>query len=137
MDKKKTLKEMRDEIKQMIEASQRRQKGQKVTSEDIKTNPIGTRAKSVKAENFRTDIDTGMKSQKAKDYSKSKTSGTYMDANNKPNPPKAKRDDKPRQSRGVGREDMMSRERQRMIMEREERKRKNAKDKGGSSVVGS
>jgi len=78
MDKKKTLKEMREEIKQMIEASQRRQKGEKVTSQDIKENPIGTRAKSVKAENFRTDVDTGMKAQKSKDYSKAKTSGTYM-----------------------------------------------------------
>jgi hypothetical protein len=137
MDKKKTLKEMREEIKQMVEASQRRQKGEKVTSEDIKKNPIGTRAKSVKAENFRTDIDTGMKSQKSKDYSKSKTSGTYMDADNKPNPPKSKRDEKPRQRRGAGREDMMSNQRQREIMEREERKRKNNMDKGGSNVVGS
>ncbi len=127
MDKKKTLKQMREEIKQMVEASQRRQKGQKVTSEDIKTNPIGTRAKSVKAENFRTDIDTGMKSQKAKDYSKSKTSGTYMDANNKPNPPSRNKDTKPRQRSGAGREDMMRK------ME-EERKRR---QRGESSVVGS
>lgn len=127
MDKKKTLKQMRDEIKQMVEASQRRQKGQKVTSEDIKTNPIGTRAKSVKAENFRTDIDTKMKSQKAKDYSKSKTSGTYMDANNKPNPPSRNKDTKPRQRPGAGREAMMAK------ME-EERKRR---QRGESSVVGS
>lgn len=127
MDKKKTLKEMRDEIKQMIEASQRRQKGQKVTSEDIKTNPIGTRAKSVKAENFRTDVDTGMKAQKAKDYSKKKTSGTYMDANNKPNPPSRSKDTKPRQRPGAGREAMMAK------ME-EERKRRM---RGESSVVGS
>ena len=127
MDKKKTLKEMRDEIKQMVEASQRRQKGQKVTSEDIKTNPIGTRAKSVKAENFRTDIDTGMKSQKAKDYSKSKTSGTYMDANNKPNPPSRNKDTKPSQRPGAGREAMMAK------ME-EERKRR---QRGESAVVGS
>jgi hypothetical protein len=127
MDKKKTLKEMREEIKQMVEASQRRQKGQKVTSEDIKTNPIGTRAKSVKAENFRTDIDTGMKSQKAKDYSKSKTSGTYMDANNKPNPPSRNKDTKPRQRPGAGREAMMAK------ME-EERKRR---QRGESAVVGS
>ena len=111
----------------MVEASQRRQKGQKVTSEDIKTNPIGTRAKSVKAENFRTDIDTGMKAQKSKDYSKKKTSGTYMDANNKPNPPKSKRDEKPRQRPGAGREAMMAK------ME-EERKRR---QRGESSVVGS
>jgi hypothetical protein len=127
MDKKKTLKEMRDEIKQMIEASQRRQKGQKVTSEDIKTNPIGTRAKSVKAENFRTDIDTGMKAQKSKDYSKKKTSGTYMDANNKPNPPSRNKDTKPRQRPGAGREAMMAK------ME-EERKRR---QRGESAVVGS
>jgi hypothetical protein len=127
MDKKKTLKQMREEIKQMVEASQRRQKGQKVTSEDIKTNPIGTRAKSVKAENFRTDIDTGMKSQKAKDYSKSKTSGTYMDANNKPNPPSRNKDTKPRQRPGAGREAMMAK------ME-EERKRR---QRGESAVVGS
>ena len=127
MDKKKTLKQMREEIKQMVEASQRRQKGQKVTSEDIKTNPIGTRAKSVKTKNFRTDIDTGMKAQKSKDYSKKKTSGTYMDANNKPNPPKSKRDERPRQRPGAGREAMMAK------ME-EERKRR---QRGESSVVGS
>lgn len=127
MDKKKTLKEMRDEIKRMIEASQNRQKGQKVTSEDLKTNPIGTRAKAVKVENFRTDVDTGMKSQPSKDYSKTKTSGTYMDANNKPNPTKAKKDDKPRQRPGAGREAMMAK------ME-EERKRRM---RGESAVVGS
>jgi hypothetical protein len=44
---------------------------------------------------------------------------------------------KPRQRRGAGREDMMSNQRQREIMEREERKRKNNMDKGGSNVVGS
>jgi hypothetical protein len=129
MDKKKTLKEMREEIKQMIEASQRRQKGEKVSSQDIKSNPIGTRAKSVKAENFRTDVDTGMKAQKSKDYSKVKTSGTYMDSNNKPNPPKSNRqsDNKPRQRPGAGREAMMTK------ME-EERKRRM---RGESAVVGS
>ena len=134
MDKKKTLKEMREEIKQMIEASQRRQKGEKVTSQDIESNPIGTRAKSVKAENFRTDVDMGMKAQKSKDYSKSKTSGTYMDSNNKPNPPKAKRvaakpqrDEKPRQRPGSGKERMMAKA-------EEERKRRM---RGESAVVGS
>lgn len=126
MDKKQTLKQMREEIRQMIEASQRRQKGEKVTSEDIKANPIGTRAKG-RPENFRTDIDTGMKAQKSKDYSKKKTSGTYMDANNKPNPPKAKRDENPRQRPGAGREAMMAK------ME-EERKRR---QRGESAVVGS
>ena len=59
--------------------------------------------------------------------------GEYK-AKQKENQPKKA---KTRQNRGAGREDMMSRERQRMIMEREERKRKNAQDKGGSSVVGS
>lgn len=59
--------------------------------------------------------------------------GEYK-ANKKEDQPKKP---KTRQNRGAGREDMMSRERQRMIMEREERKRKNAQDKGGSSVVGS
>ncbi len=43
---------------------------------------------------------------------------------------------KSRQRRGAGREDMMN-NRQREIMEREERKRKNDMDKGGSNVVGS
>ena len=127
MDKKKTLKEMREEIKQMVEASQRRQKGEKVTSQDIKSNPIGTRAKSVKAENFRTDVGMGMKAQKSKDYSKAKTSGTYMDSNNKPNPPKAKRDEKPRQRPGSGKERMMNKA-------EEERKRRM---RGESAVVGS
>jgi hypothetical protein len=127
MDKKKTLKEMREEIKQMIEASQRRQRGEKATSQDLKSNPIGTRAQSVKPENFRTDVDTGMKAQKSKDYSKSKTSGTYMDSNNKPNPPKAKSDDKPRQRPGSGKDKMMAKA-------EEERKRRM---RGESAVVGS
>ena len=126
MDKKKTIKEMREEIQRMIEASQRRQKGEKVTSEDIKKNPIGSRAKG-RPENFRTDVDMGIKAQKSKDYSKAKTSGTYMDSDNKPNPPKAKKDDKPRQRPGAGREAMMQK------ME-EERKRRM---KGESAVVGS
>jgi hypothetical protein len=59
--------------------------------------------------------------------------GEYKAKQKEDQPKKAKT----RQNRGAGREDMMSRERQRMIMEREERKRKNAQDKGGSSVVGS
>ncbi len=48
---------------------------------------------------------------------------------------KEKREQKERK-RGAGREDMMN-NRQREIMEREERKRKNDMDKGGSNVVGS
>jgi hypothetical protein len=59
--------------------------------------------------------------------------GEYK-AKDKKDQPKAKA--KPRQRRGVGREDMMN-NRQREIMEREERKRKNNMDKGGSNVVGS
>ena len=43
----------------------------------------------------------------------------------------------PRRSPAAGREDMMSRQRRQEIMDREERKRKNDKDKGGSNVVGS
>lgn len=126
MDKKKTLKEMREEIQRMIEASQMRQKGENVTAQDLKSNPIGTRAKG-RPENFRTDVDMGIKAQKSKDYSKAKTSGTYMDSNNKPNPPKAKKDDKPRQRPGAGREAMIAK------ME-EERKRR---QRGESAVVGS
>ena len=42
----------------------------------------------------------------------------------------------PRKRRGTGRSEMMS-ERQREVMEREERKRKQAQEKGGSNVVGS
>ena len=42
----------------------------------------------------------------------------------------------PRKRRGTGRSEMMS-ERQRAVMEREEEKRKQAQEKGGSSVVGS
>jgi hypothetical protein len=59
--------------------------------------------------------------------------GEYK-AKKKEDQPKAKA--KPRQRRGAGREDMMN-NRQREIMEREERKRKNNMDKGGSNVVGS
>ena len=60
--------------------------------------------------------------------------GEYK-AKKKEDQPKAKA--KTRQRRGAGREDMMSNQRQREIMEREERKRKNNMDKGGSNVVGS
>jgi hypothetical protein len=60
--------------------------------------------------------------------------GEYK-AKGKDDKPKEKA--KPRQRRGAGREDMMSNQRQREIMEREERKRKNNMDKGGSNVVGS
>ena len=60
--------------------------------------------------------------------------GEYK-AKDKKDQPKTKT--KPRQRRGAGREDMMSNQRQREIMEREERKRKNNMDKGGSNVVGS
>ena len=60
--------------------------------------------------------------------------GEYK-AKKKEEQPKGKT--KPRQRRGAGREDMMSNQRQREIMEREERKRKNNMDKGGSNVVGS
>ena len=56
--------------------------------------------------------------------------GEYK-AKKKEDQPKAKA--KPRQRRGAGREDMMSNQRQREIMEREERKRKNSMD----NVVGS
>lgn len=59
--------------------------------------------------------------------------GEYKAKKNDGQPKKAKA----RQNRGAGREDMMSNQRQREIMEREERKRKNAQDKGGSNVVGS
>ncbi len=59
--------------------------------------------------------------------------GEYK-AKKKEDQPKAKAE--PRQRRGAGREDMMN-NRQREIMEREERKRKNDMDKGGSNVVGS
>ena len=132
--KRETLMKMKQDIEDMITASKRRQKGKNVTSEQVKkrrekkeyeerTNPIGSRAKG-RPENFRTDIDMGIKAQKSKDYSKAKTSGTYMDANNKPNPPKQ---EKPRQRPGSGKERMMAK------ME-EERKRRM---RGESAVVGS
>jgi hypothetical protein len=50
-----------------------------------------------------------------------------MDSNNKPNPPKDRRDEKPRQRPGSGKERMMAK------AEEERKRRKN----GESAVVGS
>ena len=57
--------------------------------------------------------------------------GEYK-AKDKDDKPKEKA--KPRQRRGTGREDMMSNQRQREIMEREERKRQAANKNGGSNT---
>jgi hypothetical protein len=59
--------------------------------------------------------------------------GEYK-AKKKEDQPKAKT--KPRQRRGAGREDMMSRQRQDTIMRREEEKKKKAQGIGGGTVVG-
>jgi hypothetical protein len=92
MDKKKTIKEMREEIKQMVEASKRRQRT--------------------------TGGGTAMKAPNGKEYM-GPARGEYK--------PAPKRDEKPRQRPGSGKERMMAK------MEEERKRRKN----GESAVVGS
>jgi len=130
MDKKESLKEMRKKIKEMIEASQQRQ-GRDTKSE------MGSKAMKAKdaSKNFQ---DGGYKAKTKVDGSKyqgAPISKANLQEYKEAQSPKEKT--KPRQRRGAGREDMMSNQRQREIMEREERKRKNNMDKGGSNVVGS
>jgi hypothetical protein len=129
MDKKKTLKEMREEIKQMVEASQKRQ-GRDTKSE------MGSKAMKAKdtSKNFQDGgykVKTKVEGSK---YQGAPISKANLQEYKEAQSPKAKA--KTRQRRGAGREDMMN-NRQREIMEREERKRKNNMDKGGSNVVGS
>jgi hypothetical protein len=130
MDKKKTLKEMREEIKQMVEASQKRQ-GRDTKSE------MGSKAMKAK-DTSKYFQDGGYKAKTKVDGSKyqgAPISKANLQEYKEAQSPKEKA--KTRQRRGAGREDMMSNQRQREIMEREERKRKNNMDKGGSNVVGS
>ena len=119
MDKKKTIKEMRKEIEEMIKASQERQ-GRDVKSE------MGSKAMKAKdtSKNFqgggykpKTKVD-GSKYQGAP-ISKANLQ-EYKDA-------QKKKESKPRQRPGAGREAMMAK------ME-EERKRR---QRGESAVVGS
>lgn len=120
MDKKKTLKQMRDEIKQMIEASKQRQ------GRDAKSD-IGSKAMKAKdtSKNFQ---DGGYKAKTKVDGSKYQgapiSKANLQDYKEAQAP---KKDTKPRQRPGAGREAMMAK------ME-EERKRRM---RGESSVVGS
>ena len=147
----------------MRKATKRRQKGENVTSEDIKArmekremdkakeelrtqrkaagkggNKFGKVAMGAKgtARNFAGDGEGQgyMPATKipSKDYSQKSTTNSTDQYKAK----KKSEDKAPRRSPAAGREDMMSRQRRQEIMDREERKRKNDKDKGGSNVVG-
>jgi hypothetical protein len=160
MEKRKTIKDTLKEIEYMRKATKRRQKGENVTSEDIKArmekremekakedlkaakrggNKFGKVAMGAKgtARNFAGDGEGQgyMPATKipSKDYSKKSTTNSTDQYKAK----KKSEDKAPRRSPAAGREDMMSRQRRQEIMDREERKRKNDKDKGGSNVVGS
>lgn len=127
MDKRESLKEMSQKIADMITASKRRQKGKDVTSEDI------SKRRERRESGMGKPGTIGQGGKTPGDRAQSESG--YMPDKGKDDKPKEKA--KPRQRRGAGREDMMSNQRQREIMEREERKRKNDMDKGGSNVVGS
>jgi len=151
--KRETLMKMKRDIEDMIEASKRRQKGKNVTSENIKARKAKEELKAVKrggrkyggkamsaqdtARNFAGDGEgqgyTPATKISSKDYSKKSTTNSTDQYKAK----KKSEDKAPRRSPAAGREDMMSRQRRQEIMDREERKRKNDKDKGGSNVVGS
>jgi len=120
MDKKKTLKEMREEIKQMIEASQKRQ-GRDTKSE------MGSKAMKAKdtSKNFQ---DGGYKAKTKVDGSKYQgvpISKANLQEYKEAQSPKEKT--KPRQRPGSGKERMMAKA-------EEERKRRM---RGESAVVGS
>ena len=144
----------------MRKATKRRQKGENVTSEDIKARmekremekakedlktakkggrKYGGKAMGAKdtARNFAGDGEgqgyTPATKIPSKDYSKKSITNSTDQYKAK----KKSEDKAPRRSPAAGREDMMSRQRRQEIMDREERKRKNDKDKGGSNVVGS
>ena len=129
----------------MRKATKRRQKGENVTSEDIKAR-MEKREMNKAKEDLKTQKKEARKA--GRKFSTPKDRSQYVAPNGKEymGPgygPKRERKAKeeapkkaPRRSPAAGREDMMSRQRRQEIMDREERKRKNDKDKGGSSVVG-
>ena len=120
MDKKKTIKEMRKEIEEMIKASQERQ-GRDVKSE------MGSKA--MKAKDTSKNFQGGGYSPKTK-VDGSKYQGAPISKANLQEyreAQKQKKESKPRQRPGAGREAMMAK------ME-EERKRR---QRGESAVVGS
>jgi hypothetical protein len=130
MDKKKDDKQkknrgsvvenIKDFVNRATAASMSRQQGRSnLTSKDLEGKARGGSATVMNAPNGKEYMGPAFGEYKAK---------------GKDEKPKEKA--KPRQRRGAGREDMMN-NRQREIMEREERKRKNNMDKGGSNVVGS
>lgn len=84
------------------------------------TNPIG-RAQG-NPSNFRQDLDTGIQAQKAPDYSKSRTSGTFVSGDNKTyggtQPSKAPSSNK--QRRATGRDEMILENLRRMRRRREQ-----------------
>ena len=111
---------IKEDVARMTAASMSRRQGRSNLTSDDLTRARGGSATVKDAPNGKEYMGPAFGEYKAK---------------KKEDQPKAK--DKTRQRRGAGREDMMSNQRQREIMEREERKRKNAQDKGGSNVVGS
>ena len=126
MDKRESLKEMRQKIADMITASKRRQKGKDVTSEDI------SKRRERRESGMGKPGTIGQGGKTPGDRAQSESG--YMPDKGKDNKPKEKA--KPRQRRGAGREDMMSRQRQDTIMRREEEKKKKAQGIGGGTVVG-
>ena len=164
MEKRKTIKDTLEELKMMRKASKERQEGKNTTSEDIKSRmekremnkakedlkaakrggrKYGGKAMGAKdtARNFAGDGEgqgyTPATKIPSKDYSKKPTTNSADQYKPKKSKPKEEAPKKaPWRSPAAGREDMMSRQRRQEIMDREERKRKNDKDKGGSNVVG-
>ena len=111
---------IKGDVAKMTAASMSRRQGRSnLTSKDLEGKARGGSATVKDAPNGKEYMGPAFGEYKAK---------------GKDNKPKAKA--KPRQRRGAGREDMMN-NRQREIMEREERKRNSNMDKGGSNVVGS
>ena len=148
MEKKKSVKDTLAELAIMRKASKKRQEGKNTTSEDIKKRMEKREVDEAKEETKKLKQEARAA---GRSFSTPKDKPKYVAPNGKeyagpgggPNPePKPERKAKeegPKKAsrrRGTGRDEMMS-ERQRAVMEREEEKRKQAQEKGGSNVVGS
>jgi hypothetical protein len=139
MEKKKSVKDTLGDLEIMSKASRMRQKGKNVTSEDIK-------ARMQKRETDKAKEETKAAKKEARKAGRPFSTPQYVAPNGKeyagpgygPKPERKAKEEGPKKAprrRATGRSEMMS-ERRRAVMGREEEKRKQAQEKGGSSVVG-
>jgi hypothetical protein len=147
MEKKESVKDTLVDLEIMSKASKKRQKGKNVTSEDIKARMQKRETDKAKEEAKAAKKEAKAAKKEARKAGRPFSTPQYVAPNGKeyagpgygPKPERKAKEEKPKKAprrRATGRSEMMS-ERQRAVMGREEEKRKQAQEKGGSSVVGS